>query len=289
MNKNNDLPEDEKFSDDPEADLRMQNDFLKMKMMAESGAVFGGGKGLTPEIENQFLNNILEFEKQHSNSCPKKIKEILGHPTFKNEEDLDDIEFVQAYLKLNDLLTRNFLQVDFLKERTDRFKYQFIIGELLDQETPFFYAKGMTTYFIYEEFHPDHERDIHETTMKFLNDFLERKLDAETYYIESQIAEPDGNVVSREDYMKRFAAMYEATQSFENYSFEIENSSFELHEEEEGKTSMGFSEGRITYEIVWPTGERKLIDGPFKIYFTRTWDVWGIFFFYLAGFNMHKK
>ena len=289
MNKNNDLPEDEKFSDDPEENLRMQNDFLKMKMMAESGAVFGGGKDLPPEIENQFLNNILEFEKQHSASTQKKIKDILGNPTFEPEEKLDDKTFEKAYKRLNDVLKKHSIQVDFSRERTDRFKYTFITDELFEHDTPFFAVQGMTSYFSYEEFHPDHEMDIQETTLKFLSDFLERKLDAETYYIEDQIAEPDGNIISREDYMKRFEAMYEATQSFEDYSFEIENIDFELHEEEEGKTSMGFSEGRITYEIVWSTGERKLIDGPFKIYFTRTWDVWGIFFFYLAGFNMHKN
>ncbi len=289
MNKNNDLPEEEKFSDDPEEDLRMQNDFLKMKMMAESGAIFGGGEGLPPEIENQFLNNILEFEKQHSTSTPKKVKEIMGNPTFKNEKNLNDKEFEQANLKLNDLLKVNFLKVDFLKERTDRFKYQFITGELLEQDIPFFYAKGMTTCFIYEEFHPDHEMDIQETTQKFLNDFLERKLDAETYYIESQIAEPDGNIISREDYMKRFEAMYEATNSFENTSYEIENSHFDLQDNIDEVTGMGFSEGSIKYDLVFQNGERKIIDGPFKIYFTRTWDVWGIFFFYLAGFNMHKK
>ena len=61
--KKNELPEEEKFSDDPEENLRMQNDFLKMKMMAESGAFFGGEGGLPADIENQFLKNIMEFEK----------------------------------------------------------------------------------------------------------------------------------------------------------------------------------------------------------------------------------
>lgn len=289
MNKNNDLPEDEKFSDDPEENLRLQNEFLKLKMMAESGAHFGGSGNLPPEIENQFLNNILEFEKQHSTSSSKTIKEILGNPVFEKEENLKDPAFEKAYKDLNDLLKRNHLQIDFSKERSERFKYHFITSEFLDHETPFSQVKGMTSHFSYEEFHPDHELDIRETTHQFLDDFLERNLDAETYYIEDQIAEPDGRIINREDYMKRFDAMYEATNSFENYSFEIENIDFELHEQEEGKTSMGFSEGRIKYDIVWPTGERKLIDGPFKIYFTRTWDVWSIFFFYLAGFNMHAK
>ena len=289
MDNNNDLPEEEKFSDDPEENLRMQNEFLKLKMMAESGAHFGGDGNLSPEMENLFLNNILEFEKQQSSSTERKIKDILGNPIFEKEENLNDGTFEKAYQDLNDLLQEYSLQIDFSRERTNRFKYNFITTEFLNQETPFFNVKGMVSHFSYEEFHPDHELDIRETTHQFLDDFLERNLDAETYYIENQIAEPDGNIIKREEYMKRFEAMYEATQSFENYSFEIENIDFELHEGEQDKTSMGFSEGRITYEIVWATGERRLIDGPFKIYFSRTWEVWKIFFFYLAGFNMHTK
>ena len=65
MEQQPELPEEEKFSDDPEENLRLQNDFLKMKMMAESGAWFGGEEkvGLPPDIENQFLKNVMEFEK----------------------------------------------------------------------------------------------------------------------------------------------------------------------------------------------------------------------------------
>lgn len=289
MNKNNDLPEEEKFSDDPEENLRMQNDFLKMKMMAESGAIFGGGENLPPEIENQFLNNILAFEKQHAASKEQKIKEALGNPVFKKEEELDEESFKLAYKKLNTLLEKHSIHIDFRRERSDRFKYNFITTELLENDLPFFMVKGMTSHFSYEEFHPDHEMDIEETTNQFLDNFLERNLDSETYYIEDEIAEPDGNIYKREEYMKRFEAMYEATESFEDFSFEIENIDFELHENDEEKVSMGFSEGLITYTIVWPTGERRVINGPFKIYFTRTWEVWKIFFFYLAGFNLNKR
>src|SRR5690606_31104881 len=103
MNKNDNLPEEEKFSDDPEENLRMQNEFLKLKMMAESGAFFGGEGNLPPDIENQFLNNILEFEKQQTASDEKKIKDILENPAFKDENELDDITFQQAYKQLTDL------------------------------------------------------------------------------------------------------------------------------------------------------------------------------------------
>ena len=73
MNINNELPDEEKFSDDPEENLHLQNEFLKLKMMAESGAYFGGSGNLPPEIENQFLNNIIEFESW----CYKHKKSII--------------------------------------------------------------------------------------------------------------------------------------------------------------------------------------------------------------------
>ena len=147
----------------------------------------------------------------------------------------------------------------------------------------------MITHFSYEEFYPDHELDISETAEKFLSGFLERSLDENTYYIGEEIAEPDGKIVKKEDFMKRFAAMYEATSAFENTSFEIAQTEFELQEDKDGISGMGFSEGLIKYEMVFQSGERKKIDGPFKIYFSREWESWNIFFFYLAGFNMHKK
>lgn len=289
MNRINEVPEEENFSDNPEENLRMQNKFLKMKMMAESGAVFGGSEELPPEIENQFLKNIIEFEKQNSTSVEKKVKDILGNPTFKAEKVLDDNAFDLAYNELNALLIKHSIQVDFSRERSNRFKYNFITDELFNSTTSLFPIKGMTIYFSYEEFHPDHEMDIKETTINFLDEFLERKLNEETYYFEREITQPDGNIVAIEDYLKRFKTMFEATTSFENYSYKIENIHFDIKENNEELTGMGFSEGSINYEIVFQNGERKIIDGPFKIYFIRTWDVWKISFFYLVGFNMHRK
>lgn len=289
MAKNDNLPEEEKFSDDPEENLRMQNDFLKLKMMAESGAIFGGEGGLPPDIENQFLKNILEFEKNNAAPNQKKVRDILGNPKFEREESLDDINFEQAYKKLMKYLKKHCIVIDFSRERSDRFKYNFITGELFNHETSLAPVKGMTTYFSYEEFHPDHEMDIKETTENFLNAFLDKKLTAEAYYLEDKILEPDGKEVAKAEYMKRMEAMYEATKPFENFSFKIEKIGFDLKDNTDEITGMGFSEGTIKYDLTFQNGERKLIDGPFKIYFTLTWDVWSIFFFFLAGFNMHKK
>ena len=52
-------------SSDEEEKLKAENDFLKMKIMLERGATFGGDNSELPaEIENAFLNNVMAFEKQ---------------------------------------------------------------------------------------------------------------------------------------------------------------------------------------------------------------------------------
>lgn len=289
MSKENNLPEEEKFSDDPEENFRMQNDFLKMKMMAESGAWFGGEGGLPPDIENQFLKNVMEFEKVNADAKSQTIYDLLDKPDFEDEKNLDDEKFEAEFSRLNRLLEDHGMDVGFRRERDDRFKYNFITKELFKHETSFVPVKGMITGFLYEEFHPDHELDITNLTDRFLNDFFERNLDVDTYYINKQIIHPDGKLIPREDIIKRFLSMYEAIPEFENTSFIIENQDFELQEKDDIQTGMGFSEGTILYDAIFRDGERKKINGPFKIYFSLEWDCWTICFFYLAGYNLLAK
>ena len=97
MSNQNESPEDEKFSDDPEENLRMQNDYLKMKMMAESGAIIGGRGDLPADIENEFLKNILEFEKGNADAKATSIFEILDKPFFEEEKNLDEDEFQSQF------------------------------------------------------------------------------------------------------------------------------------------------------------------------------------------------
>ena len=54
---------EENFNDDPEQNLRIENEILKLKMQAERGALFGGNmQDLPPEMEAEFLKNVQQFE-----------------------------------------------------------------------------------------------------------------------------------------------------------------------------------------------------------------------------------
>ena len=289
MASENNLSEEEKFSDDPEENLRMQNDFLKMKMMAQSGAIFGGDGTLPPEIENEFLKNVLEFEAMNATQDSQTIGKILGSPVFEAQEKYDDEKLDQEFSRLNKLLEAHCINVDFIAPQTNRFKYDFITKEFFDHETFFVPVKGMISHFVYEEFHPDHASDIKEISVRFLNDFLEKKLDDDSVYLAEEIIEPYGTIVPRDEMIKRFLALYEATNEIENFSYHINDVNFELKEDEEPVSGMGFSEGEINYSLVFKSGEVKNINGPFKIYLIREWSSWVVYFFYLAGFNLHKK
>ena len=136
MEQKPELPEEEKFSDDPEENLRLENEFLKMKMMAESGGIFGSNSdsGISPEIENQWLKNVMEFEKAYANAKPQKMTDLLGKPSFADEKDMDEKKFIDEFIRLNKLLDDHNINVDFLAPQTDRFKYHFITGELFEHD-----------------------------------------------------------------------------------------------------------------------------------------------------------
>jgi hypothetical protein len=292
MEQEPELPDEEKFSDDPGENLRLENEFLKMKMMAESGGIFGGNgdSGIPPEIENQWLKNVMEFEKAYANAKPQKMFDLLGKPFFEDEKNLDDKRLSDEFIRLNKLLDDHNINVDFLAPQPDRVKYHFITRELFEHEADFMPLKGMSTNFIYEEFHPDHKNDIREITDQFLNDFFDRKLSIDTLYINDEIILPDGNVISKEQLINRFYAMYEVAVKFDNTSYKIENIEFDIQEEKKDVPSgIGFSEGEIQYDMIFKNGERKKIQGPFKIYLGRQWGSWNIYFFYLIGYNLHAK
>lgn len=181
----------------------------------------------------------MEFEKANAESKSETIFQILGRPGFEDEKNLDEGKFKIQFSRLQKLLKKHNINVEFERERDNRFKYNFITKELFEHQTSFMPVKGMATYFSYEEFHPDHELEIADKTKSFLNDFFERDLDADTYYINNELIEPDGNILPKEELMKRFQSLYEVATKFENISFNIESIEFELKDENE--TGMGLA------------------------------------------------
>jgi hypothetical protein len=282
----NDIDQAEKFSDDPEEQLRIENEILRMKVAAEYGAQFGGSENLPPEVENEFLKNVLAFEQHYEEGKGKseKLIELLGNPVFSKECELDDEKFEAAYKNLQNLLEEKSISVDFIKERDDRFKYKFITEELFEHDTGCFLMPGMVMHYTYEEFHPDHEMDIGNCAKDFLEGWFEQSIDEESFYLGHHFIQADGRALTKAELVKKIKNVFAACPSFENCRYKIFEVKYQLHEQEE-LSGMGHAEGAVKYDVVLENGERKNIEGPFKLYMSLKYGCWRIFYFHLPGFN----
>ena len=144
--------------DDPEK-LREENEFLKMKLMLEHGAELGGNENndLPPEIEHQFLANVLAFEKQYEQRKTITIFEKIERPThFKPAAEISDEDIGQAWKELLAYLNKYGIDLDACSTNvTSRELYHFTLEELFKHEMDDISLPGWVTHFIYDEFHPD--------------------------------------------------------------------------------------------------------------------------------------
>jgi len=166
------MSHNKKSPEDDEA-LRFENEFLKAKIAAEYGGIHGEVNGDTPpEIENEFLNNIIEFEETMKNANEVLVYDFLGRPDFVNEQDLNDEQLAVELERVNDLLLSKAIVCDIISQVEDRLLYKFLTEELIlltiqDKSIP-----GMICQFIYEDFHPDHEYDTRSRCEEFLEMFF---------------------------------------------------------------------------------------------------------------------
>ena len=87
--------------------LQAENDFLKMKLMLEKGAVFGsaGPCKATPEEEHAFLQSVIEMEEAFERSDMVTIFERIGRPAqFKPVSQVSDQAMDTAWNQLNEFL-----------------------------------------------------------------------------------------------------------------------------------------------------------------------------------------
>ncbi len=274
------------FGNNPEENLQIENEILRMKVKAELGGAYEGSENLPAAIENEFLKNILAFEHRYANTKMMKLFDLLDRPTFKKADDLDDIAIAKQLEDLEELLAQKSIVVDFLKTRDDRFKYKFITEELFNHETDDLQMEGMTKCFTYEEFHPDHEAEIKDITNDFLSDWFERRIDKNKLYLGNEFIQPNGKILNKEELISKINQVFDAYTDFEECEYSLDEIKFDLNENSEGALEgMGFCEGEVKYTVALESGDKKQIAGPFKVYLGREYGCWHIFFFNLTGFN----
>ena len=155
MEENNSVTDPDRSG---EVNLQTENDFLKMKMMLEHGAEFGSSKDLPPEIENQFLKSVMDFENQFQKAGRIKVFDKVGRPKqFRPVNEIPDEDIEKEWIELYEFLHEHDIDLGVCSPNVGpRELYRFTTEELFELETDNISLPGLTNWFIYDEFHPDH-------------------------------------------------------------------------------------------------------------------------------------
>jgi hypothetical protein len=149
--------------DDLKEKLEAENDFMKMKLMLERGAEFGGGEDqeVDPLIENMFLKNVIEFEKQCEERKTIRLFDKIGKPEhFKPADQIPDEEISKEWENISGYLLEHGISLGVCSPNiSKRELYRFTVEELFAYEMDDIDVPGLIHGFIYDEFHPDHLYD----------------------------------------------------------------------------------------------------------------------------------
>jgi hypothetical protein len=160
---------------------------------------------LSPEVENEFLDYILEFEKQFESAETITVRERIGNPTILSLAELPPDKVGEAVEALMDLLLAHGIAVDFLGEVDDIEAYRYLSGELLDEEMDDIRIPGTTVHFDYST--PEYDVEM------WVSDFVGNVLFQEReYFLEFLDKQPlfdvDGEPVTADEYRQQIEAVW---------------------------------------------------------------------------------
>lgn len=89
---------------------------------------------LSPEMETEFLDYVLEFERQFENAPRITVRARIGDPTPPPIDTLNADDLVAATDALIDLLAAHYIAIDFLGDVDYETVYRYLTEELLDEE-----------------------------------------------------------------------------------------------------------------------------------------------------------
>ncbi len=102
---------------------------------------------LAPEAHNEWLDYILEFERQFENAQSITVRERIGNPPIEPVENIPLYALKEAVNNLLNLLAEHSIVIDFMGDWDDLAAYRFITEELLDEETSDMRIEGMVSHF----------------------------------------------------------------------------------------------------------------------------------------------
>ncbi len=277
------MEQEEQFSDDPEEQLRIENELLKLKLQAELGAEFSSNTDIPPDVEQEFLKQIIAFQEHQKDAPLVVLGTYIGGPVPKPAAGMTEDELEQEFAALEQRLHDKHLHLGFNADYPTAVKYEFIRLDLFPLEImqP---SEEHNWIFEYEEFHPNHAADIEQKTTVFLNDFFQNTIPEETDYLPEILITAEAKKITRSEFIRQVVAFHDLFAGISHYEFTIDRTQIDESDEPD-RPSMGVAEGNVSYVIETEDHEEQTISGPFKCYFQQTGGLWNIYNIHLYGFR----
>ncbi len=279
------MNQDEKFSDDEKENLSIENELLRIKLKAQYGDAFHmeSNADLPPEIENQFLKNMMAFEEANENAEYTTLYKKMGKPAYKAAEELSADEISIQLKRITAIMQEHNIGLDICDgPYPDEVIYKFITTELFAHEIELTPVFGMGWNFIYEEFYPNNKVEIEKNTHAFFKHWVSRDFGEFSTELGYHFITAEGMQLSREELMKKFKAFFESFDRFANDAYTIQMIDFTAQENGE---AMGFSEGMYKYDAIMDNGEVLHFEDAYKLYMQRVDNFWSIIYFIMPGFK----
>ncbi len=277
---------EEIFSEDHEENMRIEIELMKLKLKAQYGDAFQmeSNEEMPVEMENQFLKNILAFEETCNTGDVTTIYDRIGKPAYSPAAQLDEQGIKEGLKKLLQRLQQHLINLDFSDgPYDDATVYRFITEELFHKEIDKEPVEGMTTGFIYEEFHPNHKKEIERNAHQFFREWFTRDFKDNALVLSRDIITAAGLQMERNQLLDKLRLFFDAFKNFGDDSYTIDDISFELQPGNPG--GLGFAEGLLKYDAEIENREMIHFEGPYKLYMQMEQNVWSVFYFVLPGFK----
>jgi hypothetical protein len=161
---------------------------------------------LPPDVENEWLDQVLEFERQFEQARSITVRERIGDPPLQPLNDLPLYAVGEAVTTLLDLLADHGIAVDFLGDVDDIEAYRYLTEELLDEEMDDIRIDGMVLHFT----HSTPEYDVQMWVENFVLDLFTQDRE---YFLPGLAKQPlfdsQGEPITAPQFQQKIEAVWE--------------------------------------------------------------------------------
>lgn len=249
-----------------EQDLNFENEFLKLKLTAESGAHISTNN-LPPKIENEFLNYIMGFEEAAREKRVIKFFDKIQRSNFSL--NVDDETIPTEPERLLEHLEKHHIKITTLYEVSDKELYRFIVEDLFEEiinDVP--HIEGGHSYFTYEDFYPNHPYDIANRLEDFLQVLTKKEIGLYSWIFSDQFTSVEEKLLTEEEVTKYLQIFFSGFHTLTILFFESKDLKI--------KEDQAIQNVYMKIEAITGEGVPKIFEGEGKISFENTYGWWNV-------------